>query len=93
MFGLTGDDVPKGEWNPVELPDKGVKVEHSSCDNTGSFCLVVSDKGVVYFSGTNKQGESGEGAFSSPPPPPPPPPPQSTHTFIDLHEPTSALQG
>ncbi|KAL5460457.1 hypothetical protein EMCRGX_G033908 [Ephydatia muelleri] len=60
VFGLTGDDVPKGEWNPVELPDKGVKVEHSSCDNTGSFCLVVSDKGVVYFSGTNKQGESGE---------------------------------
>ena len=84
MFGLTGDDVPKGDWNPVELPDKGVKVEHSSCDSTGSCCLVVSDKGVVYFGGTNKKGESGEGV-SIPPP---------THTHIyRIYESTSALQG
>lgn len=64
MFGLAEADVPKGEWSSVELPDKGVKVEHCSCDNAGSFCLVVSDKGVVYFGGTNKKGESGEGTTS-----------------------------
>ncbi len=60
VFGLSQKDVPKGEWKEVELPDKNVKVEHCSCDNAGSFCLVVSDKGVVYFGGINKKGESGE---------------------------------
>ena len=64
VFGLTGSDVPKGEWHTLELPDKGAKVGHCSCDSSGSFCLVVSDKGVVYFGGTNKKGESGEGTCS-----------------------------
>ena len=37
-----------------------VQVEHCACDNAGTFCLVVSDKGAVYFGGVNKKGESGE---------------------------------
>ena len=44
----------------VELPDKNVKVEHCSCDNAGTFSLVVTDKGVVYFGGLNKKGEAAE---------------------------------
>ena len=60
VFGLTGKEVPKGEWKMVELPDKNVKVEHCSCDNTGTFSLVVTDKGVVYFGGLNKKGEAAE---------------------------------
>ncbi len=60
MFGLTGKDVPKGEWKALELPDKNVKVEHCSCDNIGTFSLVISDKGVAYFGGINKKGEAGE---------------------------------
>ena len=60
VFGLIGKEVPKGEWKTVELPDKNVKVEHCSCDNTGTFSLVVTDKGVVYFGGLNKKGEAAE---------------------------------
>ena len=60
VFGLIGKEVPKGEWKMVELPDKNVKVEHCSCDNTGTFSLVVTDKGVVYFGGLNKKGEAAE---------------------------------
>lgn len=60
VFGVVGKDVPKGEWKMVELPDKNVKVEHCSCDNTGTFSLVVTDKGVVYFGGLNKKGEAAE---------------------------------
>ena len=60
VFGITGKDVPKGEWKEVTLPDKNVKVEHCSCDNAGTFCLVVSDKGAVYFGGLNRKGEGGE---------------------------------
>ena len=37
-----------------------VQVEHCACDNAGTFCLVVSDKGAVYFGGVNKKGEAGE---------------------------------
>ena len=60
MFGITAKDVPKGEWKPVELPDKNVKVEHCSCDNAGSFSLIVTNKGSIYFGGLNKKGEAGE---------------------------------
>ena len=60
MFGVTSKDVPQGEWRALELPDKNVRVEHCSCDNSGSFCLVVTDKGTVYFGGLNKKGEAGE---------------------------------
>jgi E3 ubiquitin-protein ligase MYCBP2 len=60
VFGLIGKEVPKGEWKMVELPDKNVKVEHCSCDNTGTFSLVVTNKGVVYFGGLNKKGEAAE---------------------------------
>lgn len=60
VFGLIGKEVPKGEWKTVELPDKNVKVEHCSCDNTGTFSLVATDKGVVYFGGLNKKGEAAE---------------------------------
>lgn len=60
MFGATGKDVPKGEWKVLELPDKNVKVEHCACDNTGTFSLIISDKGVAYFGGINKKGEAGE---------------------------------
>ena len=60
VFGVTSKDVPKGEWRVLELPDKNVKVEHCACDSTGSFSLVVSDKGTVYFGGLNKKGEAGE---------------------------------
>ena len=35
-------------------------MEHCACDNAGMFCLVVSDKGAVYFGGLNKKGEGGE---------------------------------
>ncbi len=59
-FGISGKDVPKGEWEGLELPDKNVKVEHCSCDNTGTFSLVLTDKGVAYFGGINRKGESGE---------------------------------
>ena len=34
------------------------------CDNAGTFCLVVSDKGAVYFGGVNRKGESGEAGES-----------------------------
>ncbi|CAI8051400.1 E3 ubiquitin-protein ligase MYCBP2 [Geodia barretti] len=60
VFGITSKDVSKGEWKEVALPDKNVKVEHCACDNAGTFCLVVSDKGTVYFGGVNKKGEAGE---------------------------------
>ncbi len=60
MFGITGKDIPKGEWKSLELPDKNVSVEYCSCDNAGSFSVVVSDKGVVYFGGVNRKGEAGE---------------------------------
>lgn len=60
VFGVTSKDVPRGEWRVLELPDKNVKVEHCACDSTGSFSLVVSDKGTVYFGGHNKKGEAGE---------------------------------
>lgn len=60
MFGIVGTDVPKTEWKVLELPDKNVKVDHCSCDNTGAFSLVISDKGVAYFGGINKKGEAGE---------------------------------
>lgn len=60
VFGVTSKDVPRGEWRVLELPDKNVKVEHCACDSTGSFSLVVSDKGTVYFGGLNKKGEAGE---------------------------------
>lgn len=59
-MGITGKDTPKGQWTEVELPDPKAKISQVACDNTGSFCLVVSDKGVVYFAGVNKKGESGE---------------------------------
>ena len=52
--------MAKGEWKTLELPDKNVKVEHCSCDNTGSFSLIITDKGVAYFGGLNKKGEAGE---------------------------------
>lgn len=52
--------MPKGEWKEVELPSKGAKVEHCTCDNAGTFSLIVTDKGVVYFGGMNKKGEAGE---------------------------------
>ena len=52
--------MPKGQWVEVELPDPKAKIERIACDNSGSFCLAVSDKGVVYFSGTNKKGEAAE---------------------------------
>ena len=58
--GVTGKDIPKGQWSEVELPDAKVKIASVAVDNTGSFCLVVSDKGVVYFGGMNKKGEAGE---------------------------------
>ena len=60
VFGISGKDVPKGEWKAVELPDKNVKVEHCSCDNNGLFSLIISDKGVAYFGGLNRKGEAGE---------------------------------
>lgn len=60
MFGIPSKEVPRGEWKALELPDKNVKVEHCSCDNSGTFCLVISDKGVAYFAGLNRKGESGE---------------------------------
>ena len=60
VFGLLGKETPKGEWKTVELPDKNVKVEQCSCDNAGTFSLVVTDKGVVYFGGLNKKGEAAE---------------------------------
>ena len=90
MFGIVGADVPKTEWKVLELPDKNVKVDHCSCDNTGAFSLVISDKGVAYFGGNNKKGEAGEPgivkfsinfgfthliSLSSPSPSPPPPSP------------------
>ena len=55
VFGITAKDVQKGEWKEVPLPDKNVKVEHCSCDNAGTFCLVVSDKGSVYFGGLDRK--------------------------------------
>lgn len=61
VFGITGKDVAKGEWKPVELPDPKAKVVYSACDFTGSYCHIVTDKGLVYFGGVNKKGESGEG--------------------------------
>ncbi len=60
VLGIAGKDVSKGEWKEVELPSKGAKVAHCACDNTGTFSLVVTDKGVVYFGGLNKKGEAGE---------------------------------
>ncbi len=60
MWGIQGKEVPRGEWKVVELPDKNVKVKHCSSDNAGSCSLVISDKGVAYFGGVNKKGESGE---------------------------------
>ena len=59
-FGITGKDVAKGEWKPVELPDPKAKVVYSASDFTGSYCHIVTDKGIVYFGGLNKKGESGE---------------------------------
>ena len=59
-FGVTGKDVTKGEWKPVELPDPKAKVVYSACDVTGSYCHVVTAMGIVYFGGVNKKGESGE---------------------------------
>ena len=59
-FGITGKDVAKGSWAEVELPDPKAKIQQIACDNTGSFCLAVSDKGVVYFGGVNKKGEAAE---------------------------------
>lgn len=60
VFGISSKDIPRGEWKVLELPDKNVKVEDCSCDNAGTFSLVVSDKGTVYFGGMNKKGEAGE---------------------------------
>ena len=60
MFGISGKDVPRGEWKVVELPDQKAHVQFCVSDNTGSFSLVVSDKGTIYFSGVNKKGEAGE---------------------------------
>ena len=37
-----------------------MKVEHCCSDNVGTCTLVISDKGVAYFSGVNKKGEAGE---------------------------------
>jgi E3 ubiquitin-protein ligase MYCBP2 len=61
VFGVNGKDTPRGDWKLLELPDKNVKVEYCACDNIGTFSLVISDKGVAYFGGINKKGESGEG--------------------------------
>ena len=66
VFGVTGKDVSKGDWKLLELPDKNVKVEQCSCDNTGSFSVVISDKGVAYFGGVNKKGEAGEQVVGRP---------------------------
>ena len=60
VFGVTGKEIPKGTWQELELPDKNVKVEYCSCENTGAFSLVITDKGVAYFGGLNKKGEAGE---------------------------------
>lgn len=60
VFGISGKDVPKGEWKAVDLPDQKTRVKFVACDNTGSFSLIVDDKGATYFAGTNKKGESGE---------------------------------
>ena len=60
MFGITDKDIPKGKWQPIELPDPKAKVAFYACDNAASFCMVVSDKGVIYFGGLNKKGEAGE---------------------------------
>lgn len=60
VLGITGKDVPKSEWRAVELPDQKALVKYCASDNTGSFAVVVSDKGGVYFGGVNKKGEAGE---------------------------------
>ena len=60
MFGVSGKDVPKGEWKVLDLPDKNVKVEHCCSDKSGTYSLIISDKGVAYFGGINKKGEAGE---------------------------------
>ena len=57
---MTGKDTPKGQWSEVDLPDAKVKIETIAVDNTGSFCILITDKGVVYFGGVNKKGEAGE---------------------------------
>lgn len=62
MFGMSGKDVPKGEWKAVEIPDEKAIVKYVACDHTGSFSVIVDDKGVAYFAGANKKGESGEAA-------------------------------
>ena len=64
--GITGKDVPRGKWTEVEVPDPKAKISHLACDSTGSFCLVISDKGVVYFGGVNKKGEAGENGKCTP---------------------------
>ena len=40
-------------------------MEHCACDNAGTFCLVVSDKGAVYFGGINRKGEAGEAGIAT----------------------------
>ncbi|XP_011407139.1 PREDICTED: E3 ubiquitin-protein ligase MYCBP2-like, partial [Amphimedon queenslandica] len=62
VVGVTGKDTPKGQWTEVELPDAKMKIESIAVDNTGSFCVLVTDKGVVYFGGVNRKGEAGENA-------------------------------
>ena len=59
-MGITGKDIPKGQWAEIDLPESKSKVEYCACDNSGSFCLLVTDKGTVYFGGVNKKGEAGE---------------------------------
>ena len=60
VFSIAGKDVPKGEWKQVELPDQKNRVKFVTCDKTGSFSVIVDDKGASYFAGNNKKGENGE---------------------------------
>ena len=60
VFGITAKNAQRGKWEEVPLPEKSMKVEHCSCNTAGTFSLVVSDKGAVYFGGLRNDGKAGE---------------------------------
>jgi len=62
VFGITENKETKaGEWAEVPpLPEADSKIIHCTCDTNGTYFIVVCENETIYFSGTNKKGESGE---------------------------------
>jgi len=62
VFGITENKETKaGEWAEVPpLPEADSKIIHCTCDTNGTYFIVICENETVYFSGTNKKGESGE---------------------------------